>query len=293
MRAPRGSARALEAARISGGDTMTDHRDWTGKVGTVWAQEWRRTDRSFCELTPRLLEAIGSAEFLRALDIGCGAGEISCALAKEHPDRRVTGVDISPELLRVARDRGRSFDNLAFVDGDAATAVFDPAPDCLVSRHGVMFFANPQAAFAHLREQSASGARLTFSCFRARDENEWVSATLSALPERPTPSLDPNEPGPFAFGNRDRVAAILGEAGWRDITFDAVDYHMVFGAGEDPVADACDYLTRVGPTAAPITALEGAARDATIERLSGVLEGYLVGRTVAIPAAAWIVSANV
>ncbi len=270
---------------------MTDHRDWTGKVGTVWAQEWRRTDRSFRELTRQLTLAIEAARYSRVLDVGCGAGEISCTLAQAHPDRSVTGIDISPELLNVARERGRGLANLAFVDGDAATTAIAPPPDHLVSRHGVMFFAAPEAAFAHLREQSAREARLTFSCFRKRSENEWVEATLSALPELPAP-VDPDEPGPFAFGSRDRVAGILERAGWLDVAFDSLDYRMIFGAGDDPVADACDYLTRVGPTATPIAALDESAREATLERLSAVLERYRVDKAIAMPAAAWIVTAK-
>ena len=293
MRAPRVSVHARAAAPISAGDRhVTDHRDWTGKVGSIWAQEWRRTDRSFIELTPRLLAAIEAEPFRHALDIGCGAGETSCALAKAHPDRSITGVDIAPDLLDVARERGSAFANLAFVEGDAATTAFDFAPDALVSRHGVMFFADPVAAFAHLHAVAAPSARLTFSCFRKRAENEWVGATLAALPDPPSPPLDPFEPGPFAFGERDRVATILRDAGWRDIAFDAVDYRMIFGAGADPIADACDYLTRVGPTATPIAALAPSARQATLERMAQRLETYLAADRIAMPAAAWIVTAR-
>lgn len=293
MRAPHGCAHARAAAPISAGDAlMTDHRDWTGKVGSIWAQEWRRTDRSFSELTPRLLAAIEAEPFRHALDIGCGAGETSCALAEAHLDRSITGVDIAPDLLHVALERGSGLANLAFVEGDAATTAFDFAPDALVSRHGVMFFADPLAAFAHLHAVAAPGARLTFSCFRARAENEWVGATLAALPEPPSAPLDPFEPGPFAFGERDRVTAILRDAGWRDIGFAAIDYRMIFGAGADPIADACDYLTRVGPTATPIAALDPAARQATLDRLAKRLEAYLVDDRIAMPAAAWIVTAR-
>lgn len=291
MHARPGNVPASEAARISAGKAMTEHRDWTGKVGHIWAQEWRRTDRSFRELTPRLLATIEAESFHDALDIGCGAGEIACALADGHPASQVTGVDISPELLGVARERGRAFINLAFAHGDAATATVDPAPDCLVSRHGVMFFVDPTATFAHLRKQASPGARLIFSCFRNRADNEWVAATMSALPDPPPPA-DPLEPGPFAFGDRDRVAEILDEAGWQDVAFAPIDYRMIFGAGADPVADACDYLGRVGPTATPIAALDDAARALTLGRLAAILRGYRSNDVIAMPAAAWIVTAR-
>lgn len=271
---------------------MTDHRDWTGKVGGVWAREWRRTDRSFARLTPVLLDETRVGDFSAALDIGCGAGEVSCALARAYPAGEVIGVDISPELLAVARERGGGIVNLAFAHGDAAGWDHERGhrPELLVSRHGVMFFADPPAAFAHLREQAAPGARLRFSCFRSREENTWVGATMSALPALP-PLPDPHEPGPFAFAERGRVESILAAGGWRDIAFEPVDYAMVFGAGPHPVADACDYLTRVGPTSSAIAALDEDERTATLDRLRPILERAIVEGQVAFPAAAWIVTA--
>ena len=250
---------------------MTEYRDWTGKVGDVWAQEWRRTDRSFGELTPRLLAAARGEAFTRALDIGCGAGEISCALAERDPAVPVMGVDISPELLAVARERGAGLGNLDFVLGDAAQLACGTA-DLLVSRHGVMFFADPVAAFTHLREHAGDKARLVFSCFRSREDNAWTAATMAALPSVPPPP-DPHEPGPFAFADKDRVAGILSQAGWTDIAFDPVDYGMVLGSGADPVADARSYLTRVGPTASALAALDDdTERAAALARLTPILD---------------------
>ena len=271
---------------------MTDHRDWTGKVGSIWAQEWRRTDRSFRELTPILLAAIRQCDFTSVLDIGCGAGEIACNLAANNPTVPVIGVDIAPKLLDVARERGQGNSNLQFIHGDAAaTDMTGMAPDTLVSRHGVMFFTDPPAAFAHLREQSRPAANLVFSCFRERDENPWVAETLSSLPQAPPP-VDPTEPGPFAFGSRRRVETILSGAGWQDIGFEPIDYRMTFGEGEDAVGDALDYLTRVGPTATPIAGLAGEERAATLRRLAEVLRRYEANNAVSLPAAAWIVTAK-
>ncbi|WP_369027312.1 trans-aconitate 2-methyltransferase [Qipengyuania sp. RANM35] len=272
---------------------MTDHRDWTGKVGSIWAQEWRRTDRSFRELTPILLGAIEGQSFSSVVDIGCGAGEIACALAADHPEVPVTGVDIAPELLDVARERGEGLANLRFVLGDAAAIEIESSPpvDLLVSRHGVMFFKDPVAAFGHLRGQVAPGSALVFSCFRERTENFWVEETLSALPVMP-PAADPNEPGPFAFGDRSRVETILSTSGWTDIAFHPIDYRMTFGEGEDAVGDARDYLTRVGPTATPIAQLEGPERAATLDRLTDILVKHAAQGNVSLPAAAWIVIAQ-
>jgi SAM-dependent methyltransferase len=158
--------------------------EWTGPVGSAWAEQWRRTDRSFGPLTDCLLEPGAIGRFAHALDIGCGAGELVQRLAASHPSAQILGIDISAELLDVARARCAQLGNARVEETDAATwhAQADAQPDLLISRHGVMFFADPVAAFSHLRQQSAPGAQLRFSCFRARSENEWVTALMGPLP---------------------------------------------------------------------------------------------------------------
>src|SRR6185436_7207978 len=137
---------------------MTTKTDWQDQVGRTWADNYRSTDRAFSELTPRLLERIAARSGDAIADIGCGAGELSLALAAARPHARVVGVDVSPELLDVARQRGAKLDqvnqvyNVRFTLADAAQWAPDGfAPDLYVSRHGVMFFPDPVAAFGHLR----------------------------------------------------------------------------------------------------------------------------------------------
>lgn len=273
---------------------MTDQFEWTGQVGNVWAEEWRRTDRSFTPVTERLLEVARAHDFTRVMDIGCGAGELAVTLAAQAPSAQVIGVDVSDELLGVARGRGAEFGNLRFELGDAAawTAGEGERPDLLVSRHGVMFFDDPVAAFAHIAGQATPGANLVFSCFRERDANGWVRELASALPPGDGPKPDPHAPGPFAFGDRARVEGILSEAGWQDIGFEPIDYRMVVGVGENAVDEALSYFLRIGPAARAIASLDGAQRDEALASLRGVLETHLHGDAVSLPAACWIVTAR-
>ena len=273
---------------------MTDQFEWTGQVGNAWAEEWQRTDRSFTPVTERLLEVARAHAFTRVMDIGCGAGELSVALAADTPSARVTGVDVSKDLLGVARVRASKLGNLRFALGDAAawTAGEGERPDLLVSRHGVMFFDDPVAAFAHIAGQAMPGADLVFSCFRERAENGWVRELASALPPGDGPKPDPHAPGPFAFGDRERVEGILSEAGWQEIGFESIDYSMVVGEGEDAVDEALSYFLRIGPAARAIASLDGSQRGEALARLRGVLEAHHRGDAVSLPAACWIVTAR-
>ena len=272
---------------------MTDKAEWEGRVGRTWAAEWQRTDRSFAALTERLLGAATGAAIAQALDIGCGAGEVSLALARANPDAQVVGVDVSNELLAAARVRGADLPNIAFELGDAARwtrAGF--APDLLVSRHGVMFFPDPVAAFTHLARLAAAGARLAFTCFRDPTENAWASGLTALLPSGLGAPPPPGEPGPFAFADKARVKRILAEAGWRDAAFEAIDFPYVAGGGDDPVEDALSYFLAIGPAARAAAQMENGERAQFIERVRAFLHDHLEDGRVALQAGAWLVTAH-
>ncbi len=270
-----------------------DKSEWQCGQGQTWAEEWRRTDRSFLAVTEKLLERTRGETFSRVLDIGCGAGETSLAVARGRPDARVIGVDISPALVAAARNRAENFGNLAFELADAAT--WSPpegfAPDLLMSRHGVMFFDDPPAAFAHLALIADSGARLLFSCFRDPAENPFFSEVAALLQETPPPP-PADAPGPFGFARRQRIAEVLEAGGWEQIAIDPFDFAMIVGAGDDPVEDAVDYFASIGPAAVAARAMAGPEREAFFDRVRGLARRNLHEGFVSLPAAGWLVTAR-
>jgi SAM-dependent methyltransferase len=271
---------------------MTDKLEWQGRVGSSWAEQWQRTDRSFAPLTKRLVEAIlASGDWHSGVDIGCGAGELSIALADAKPDATVLCLDISADLIAVAAGRSIDNPNLNFAVADASTWN-DPsvAPDLYVSRHGVMFFDDPIAAFANLAGAAAPNAKMVFSCFRSLTENDWARKIAALIP--PAPSSDPHAPGPFAFADPDHVRAILEKTGWSNIAFEAVDFDYVAGEGNDPVSDAMDFFGHIGPAARAIRSLTGDARIDFLARLRALAEAQVSADAVRFAAAAWIVTAQ-
>jgi SAM-dependent methyltransferase len=270
---------------------MTTGTEWQAQVGRNWAEMYAYTDRSFSGLTQRLLERIGLYRGDVVLDIGCGAGELSLAIARARPHARIAGVDISRELIEAASTRGGQHGNIEFTKDDAATWQRDDfAPDLLVSRHGVMFFDDPVAAFTHLHAIAVPGASLVFSCFRNPRDNPWATG-MAQLLDLPA-AADPHAPGPFAFADPQRVEAILGAAGWGNIDFEPVDFAYVMGMGDDPVADAQIMMLRIGPAAPALRALEGEAREQAVSRIGEWLSAHRSGNIIAFPATAWIVTAR-
>lgn len=272
---------------------MTAKEDWQGKTGEGWAAEWKRTDRSFGGLTERLLARSREFPFRHALDVGCGAGELSLALARGHPQARVVGVDVSPQLVATARERAGQMSNVEFELADAAQwhPADDFAPQLLMSRHGVMFFADPPAAFTNLANVAADNAALLFSCFRSLSENPFFNEIGAMLPPSAV-APDPYAPGPFAFADRDHVSAILEDGGWRQVSFEPFDFAMIAGAGDDPVEDAMGYFSRIGPAAATLREMDEQGREATLAAIRRVAQDKCRDGLVALRAATWIVTAR-
>lgn len=272
---------------------MTSAHDWEGRTGRGWANEWRRTDRSWSGLTDQLLRHTRDFTFSSVLDIGCGAGELSLAIARGRPNASVLGVDISRELVEVAQERGQNLGNVAFELGDVSnwTPPEGFTPDLLISRHGVMFFDDPVPAFRHMAQFSAPGAGLLFSCFRGPSENEFFTGPGSLLPPPASPP-DPHAPGPMAFADPERVRGILTQSGWSAIEFVPVDFAMVVGAGEDALEDAIAYFSTIGPLAAASAEMAPDERAELFGRLRTYLAPRNVNGLIALGAAAWIVTAK-
>ena len=272
---------------------MADMSEWQGKTGQAWAEEWRRTDRSFADLTQRLLTRVDDVPFRHALDIGCGAGELSLAIARGRRTTMVTGVDVSAALIEVAKERGAHLANAAFACADAArwSAEESSTADLLVSRHGVMFFDNPIATFAHLRAQSTNGSGLLFSCFRDRDDNPFFTEPTRLLADPPAPPSY-GVPGPFAFADCAHAAAILDQAGWANIEFERFDFAMMAGAGSDPIEDALAYWKRIGPIARALSEMDADAQRRLQDRIRELAARHCHDGIVALPASAWIVTAS-
>lgn len=267
--------------------------EWQEQVGDSWAAQWRRTDRSFTHLTERLLAATRGLATGQVLDIGCGAGELALAIARGNPQAQVLGVDISPQLVAAARMRGENLANVDFECADAAIWASQEgfAPGLLVSRHGVMFFDDPQAAFANLAALAAPGAHLLFSCFANPARNPFFTQVQKLLPP-PAQAPDPHAPGPFAFADSDRVAAILAAGGWSNIAFEEVAFPMIAGVGDNAIEEALAYFTVIGPAARALRELETASADNIRENIRELATRNCRDGLVSLTATAWIVTAR-
>jgi SAM-dependent methyltransferase len=262
------------------------HELWNGSSGRAWVDVQAVTDVMFAPLAERLAEAARPGE--RVLDIGCGAGATTRALAAAvEPGGRATGVDISAPLIEAAQAHDTTAE---FVLADAGTHPFDPGRyDLLTSRFGVMFFADPTAAFANLRRATRDGGRLCAITWRSVEENPFMGtagrAARPLLPDLPTPPAD--GPGQFAFADADRVEAILTDAGWSTVAHEPLDAELTM-----PAAGLETYLTRLGPLSRVLPELEPARRDEVMATVRAAFDPYMDGDAARFTAACWVLQAT-
>lgn len=221
----------------------------------------------------------------RVLDVGCGAGQSTRDAARIARDGSVLGVDISETLLQVARRRSteEGLCNIAFELGDAQTKVFPAAHfDVCISRFGVMFFADPIAAFANIARAMRPGARLVLMVWQAADRNEWATAISNTL----TPGTAPSGAAAFSLADPAVTTDILTKAGFASVEFAQVLEPVFYGASIDAAYDAVVDLF-IEPDASKST-----GPDDVPQRLRALLESHLTSDGVLFDSRAWTVTAH-
>ncbi|WP_223194621.1 class I SAM-dependent methyltransferase [Pseudomonas sp. PSB18] len=286
------------------GDVMTEQNahqvaDWNGQSGESWVANQARLDAMMAVFGEAAIEAAAPATGERVLDVGCGAGASSLALAaRVGAGGYVLGVDISEPLIDRARALAPQDTSALFRVADASNAVLpEGAFDLLFSRFGVMFFDDPTGAFTHMRHALRPGGRVAFVCWRGVGENDWVRLPMGAIkdivPLPAPPGLE--APGPFSFGDRGRVTRILTAAGFTDIAIEPFDASISFGEGETRDA-AIDDAVKIALESGPLSlVLADQPDDIRAHAWAAVRTAFADcpgERSVIINGAAWIVMAR-
>lgn len=269
---------------------------WNGEATSAWTSHADRYDRQLEPFGREVLAAAGLDAGERVLDVGCGSGWTTREAGRAvGAGGTATGVDISAPLLHLARSRAADdgLANVDFVEADAQVHPFEPTTyDAVISRFGVMFFADPGAAFANLLAATAPGGRLVFACWQPVTENEWTLVPVSAVvPHVGAPQLPPpGSPGPFAFGDRDVVRSVLTDAGWADVAVEPYNT-TVLVAGGGSVDDAVSFYVDDAFGRAVLGEATGEQREAAVASLRSALAEHLTPQGVRLSASVWIASA--
>lgn len=265
---------------------------WNGYEGQHWADEDERYNQANDGMNQPLLDAAEIAETDRVLDIGCGTGRTTRLAARIATHGHATGLDLSGPMLARAHSlaAAEGIGNVTFQQGDAQVyPLLDSGFDVAISRGGVMFFDDPMAAFGNINRALRPVGRLAFVGPKDNSMSGDFGRALAPLwhlmhqhAKRPT------RPGPTSLGSPDRIAEVLGTAGFTDIDSTSITVGMVFG---DNAADAAEFMFAMGPMRFN---LAGVAQD-DIERTKAEvidsLQPYQQADGVRLTVEMWLVHA--
>jgi SAM-dependent methyltransferase len=268
---------------------------WNGPAGKFWTERQDAMDTMLAPISAAVVAAAAAKAGERVIDVGCGCGATALDMAAHvGPQGSVLGIDISEDMLARARQRVPAAVPVTFLHADATTYAFKPASaNILVSRFGVMFFAEPARAFANLRSALKPGGRVAFACWRAPKLNPFFVVPLMAAYKHvpKLPEVGPDDPGPFSFQSEERVQRILGAAGYRDVTLTPVDLALDMARGKGLEA-AVQNALEIGPAHRALMDQPDAARSAATAEIRAALAKVQVGDTVPLSTAIWVVVAS-
>jgi SAM-dependent methyltransferase len=265
---------------------------WNDGSGKAWVELQPILDRMLAPFESVLVDAGYPGTGGNVLDIGCGAGATTLAMARRVGNGgHCVGLDISQPLVALAKARAQSegMANAEFVAADAQTYPFESGRfDAVISRFGVMFFDGPVDAFANIRQAARRGGKLTFIAWRSPAENEFMTAaTRAAAPFLPpAPAPDPTAPGQFAFADSARVKGILEASGWSSIEVDRADI-----ASEVSEGDLMAFVTRLGPVGAALREADQSTAEKVRAALPAAFAPFVKDGAARFNAACWLVTA--
>lgn len=264
---------------------------WNGSSGRAWVDTQPILDRLLRPFEQRLVRDALEVSATAVLDVGCGTGATTLAIARALGRRaRCDGIDISLPMIAAARSRAEEEGVSAeFICADAQRHPFEAAFDTIVSRFGVMFFDDPVAAFRNLRGAAREGAELRFYAWRSAGANPFMTAAERAAEPLllRVPPRQPGAAGQSAFADGHRIRAILEDGGWGMIDIEPCDVEC--NMAED---DLQTYLTRLGPVGLALAQCDELTRARLISEIRPAFDPFVSGSEVRFTAACWAVRAR-
>ena len=280
---------------------MTQSPEWQGKLGSVWAQNAAALDRMLSPVGDVGLDALGSVAGRFVVDIGCGAGACSVDLARRGA--RVLGVDLSADLLEVARGRSRGLD-VSYHCGDVVSLAQDgglTGAEALFSRCGTMFFDDQATAWDGIvsgldKSPNKPPCKIVLIAWASVAENDWARLPLAlaepVLGRELTRLPESGVAGPFGWAEEQHFVPILQKSGIRNLTWRKVKRDTVCCLGQDGkggISGGVEFLLRLGLLASRLHGVAPDKREQVARVLTDGLGDSIVNNRLTLSSSAWII----
>ena len=275
----------------------TQEQYWSAEGGDIWLQNLQNFESMIAPIGKHLLETKLTDKHKNIIDIGCGGGATTFAIADSiGMNGSVIGVDISQSLISDCRLRAETqgTKNIEFICGDAA-AVKMPKEwaDLVISRFGVMFFKDPVLAFSHIAQSLKSSGELAFSCWAPLPDNPWMNRLLTILGKYTAlPKPEPGAPGPFAYSNTDYIRSVLDSAGYQNIKIDAWSAELLIGRPGMSPKDVATFLFSSSSLVRSVKNNISEVETTIFDEFTQELVQFYKNGGVYMPAKSWIIFAT-
>src|ERR1044072_4811927 len=196
-----------------------------------WTQHSETIHQMFVPLTRALIERAGIRQGQKVLDVAGGAGEPSLTIAEiVGPEGSVTFTDGVAQMVETARARAeqRGLANIQFHQSAAESLPFpDESFDVVVSRLGVMLFADPDVAMREMLRVLKPGGRLAFAVWGKSDINPFCYLVTRVMDSHvKSPAADPDAPSAFRFADPGKLICVMTQAGATEVEEDVVTFDL-------------------------------------------------------------------
>lgn len=254
--------------------TPLDASYWDTVAGPRWVADQVRLDAVLAPYLPRLVPGLHGARRIVDVGYGCGCGATTLLCRETVPEADILALDASRPMLRRAEERARAAGDqqTRFLHADAGAHPVRPGSvDRVVSRFGVMFFADPVAAFRHMATWLTPEGRMCLVVWGPREQNPWLTAVVGALEGIVAQATPQPGPSPFSLATPAQRAAVFGPAGLQERGLERIDVPLtVRGSVEELV----DFYTQRGPVHGALSE----ADDAGKQRILDVLHRWVSAR---------------
>jgi SAM-dependent methyltransferase len=243
----------MEAKALDAGSFREGQRQQWNSAATGWRKWSELIDSAASGISERLVELAGVQPGSRVLDVAAGYGEPSLTAARRAgAEGRVVATDISPQMIAFGRERAAAagIDNIEFVESDAASLAFPEGSfDAALSRWGIIFEPDGEAAAARVRKFLEPGARMAISSWGSPDRVPFLAipmrTAMQRLDAQPPP---PGTPGPLSRPTPEALGGLLGTAGFSDVSVEETEVAFEWQSPEE-------FTTFIKEIAPPITAM--------------------------------------